>query len=183
MGAKLYSYIAGTSTPLATYNSPSGTVPNTNPVILDASGAADIFLGARIYKLILADADDVEIYTKDDVDGTGAANATNPWAEHAVTDGQSATDLSGETVDGVSYSSATYDVEIIRGTTVFASGSFALQYLNGTWRLVLGPTLSEEEHGVTFSFSQSTSVAQLRASLDSGAGSGTIKLRRSLVPA
>ena len=41
-GGKLYTYEAGTSTPKATYTAQSGTVANTNPIILDASGRADI---------------------------------------------------------------------------------------------------------------------------------------------
>jgi len=55
-GGKLYSYLAGTSTPQATYTDSTGTVPNANPVILDAAGMADVWLGGVSYKLTLTDA-------------------------------------------------------------------------------------------------------------------------------
>lgn len=38
VGGKLYSYEAGTTTPLATYTTSDGTVANANPIILDAGG-------------------------------------------------------------------------------------------------------------------------------------------------
>jgi len=46
-GCSLFSYGAGTTTPLATYTDASGTSQNTNPIILDAAGGAQIWLGAK----------------------------------------------------------------------------------------------------------------------------------------
>ena len=37
-GGKLYSYAAGTTTPQTTYTNAAGTVANSNPIILNASG-------------------------------------------------------------------------------------------------------------------------------------------------
>jgi len=37
-GGLIYTYQAGSSTPLATYTTSLGTTPNTNPIILDSSG-------------------------------------------------------------------------------------------------------------------------------------------------
>jgi hypothetical protein len=55
-GGKIYSYQAGTSTPLATYTDRSGSVANANPVVLDAAGRADIWLSVNVaYKLVLED--------------------------------------------------------------------------------------------------------------------------------
>lgn len=184
VGGLLYSYIAGTSTPLTTYTSSAGDTPNTNPVVLDANGEADVYIGNRQYKFTLADSLDVVQWTVDDIDGTETVvNSTSPWAEHSVTDGQSAADLTGETVDFANYSQAIYDVEIVRGTTVFSTGSMAIQNVNGTGRVSAGNFIGEEPHGVTFSVSQASTVATLRAALDSGAGNGVIKLNRRLVPA
>ena len=187
-GGKLYSYVAGTSTPASTYTDESGATPNTNPVILDGSGRADVWLSASTnYKFVLYDSDDNLIWSVDDVNGGSASSPSTTswgaWVEHDVTDGQSATDLTSETVDGASYSSAIYEVEILRGTTVLANGRIALQYVNSTWRVVTGGFMAEEANGVTFSVSQTTTVAQLRAALDSGAGNGTIKLSKRLIPA
>ena len=37
-GGKLFSYAAGTTTPLATYTTSTGNVARTNPIVLDAAG-------------------------------------------------------------------------------------------------------------------------------------------------
>jgi hypothetical protein len=98
---------------------------------------------------------------------------------HSVTDGQAATNLTGETVDGTVYTSAVYQVEIIRGTAYFSSGDLSLHYKNSTWELVLGGMRGDDTE-VTFTVSQTGSTAQLRAALSSGPGSGTIKTKRVL---
>lgn len=118
-------------------------------------------------------------HTHDGVDSPPLATA---FVEHDVTNGQSATNLSGETADGTVYTSVMFNYEIKRGTTVIANGQFAIQYLNGTWRVLMGQEIGTEVTGVTFSVTQATTVAQLQAALDSGAGDGTIKLNRINVP-
>lgn len=106
-------------------------------------------------------------------------SASGPFA---VTNGQAATNLLAETYDGVVYSSVMIFFEIKRGTTVMAAGTLTLNYLNGTWRIEEG-NYTGEVHGVTWSITQSTTVGQLQAALDSGAGNGTIKFKKSLFPA
>jgi hypothetical protein len=69
----LYSYAAGTTTPLATYTDYGGGTANSNPVILDSRGEANVWFGTDQYKLKLTDADDVEIYTVDNLNGPDAA--------------------------------------------------------------------------------------------------------------
>lgn len=66
-GGKLFTYEAGTTTPLATYTDQSGVTPNTNPVILDASGQASIWLGSGAYKFVLKDSANNIIKTSDNV--------------------------------------------------------------------------------------------------------------------
>ena len=68
-GGKLYTYEAGTSTPKATYTDASEGTQNANPVILDASGRASVWLGDGSYKLVLKDADDNLIAESDGVTG------------------------------------------------------------------------------------------------------------------
>jgi len=58
-GGKLYSYRAGTSTPLALLAA-DGVTPLANPVILDANGEAAIRLGSLAYKIDLFSAADVQ---------------------------------------------------------------------------------------------------------------------------
>lgn len=71
-GGKLYTYAAGTTTPLATYTSSSGGTANTNPIILDSRGEANVWLGSSPYKMKLTSSTDVEIWTVDNL----AAQAT-----------------------------------------------------------------------------------------------------------
>lgn len=184
-GGKLYSYIAGTTTPLSTYADQAGVVPNQNPVILDSNGMASIYMGGGSYKFVLKDANDVVQWTKDNIsaDDEGGGDDQSGWTEHAITDGQAAADLTGETLDLELYSSAFYDAEITRGTTVIANGQFAIQNLNGTARVVEGVFIANEAHGVTFSVTQADDVAQLRAETTSGPGAGAVKLTRRLAPA
>ena len=69
---KIYTYQAGSSTPLATYADSSGLTANANPIILGTSGrpANDIWLlEGYFYKFILKDSSDVTIQTYDNLYG------------------------------------------------------------------------------------------------------------------
>lgn len=60
VGGKVYTYEAGTTTPKITYKDAAGTIPNTNPVILNSRGEADIWLGTGAYKIEVRDSTDVQ---------------------------------------------------------------------------------------------------------------------------
>lgn len=83
VGGKVYTYAAGTTTPQATYTDSTGNVPNTNPVILDSRGEANIWLGESSYKFKLTDANNVEIWTVDNV--TAPTTAVSPVLSGNVT--------------------------------------------------------------------------------------------------
>lgn len=85
VGGKLYSYAAGTSTPLATYTDNTGNTANANPVILDSRGEASVWLAASQYKLVLTDANDVQVWS---VDGLNAPD-TATLAALAANNGSS----------------------------------------------------------------------------------------------
>ena len=53
-------YEAGTLIPKPTYKKADGTEANTNPVILDAGGAADIWLGDGAYRVLITDSNGVQ---------------------------------------------------------------------------------------------------------------------------
>lgn len=72
-GGLLYSYSAGTTTPLATYTTRAGTVANANPVVLDANGEADVWVtGGVLYKFVLKNSAGVTQWTADNVPSAGA---------------------------------------------------------------------------------------------------------------
>ena len=56
-GGKLHTYAAGGTTPLGTWQDAAGTVPNSNPVVLDTTGSA-IVRGSGAYHLVLKDSTD-----------------------------------------------------------------------------------------------------------------------------
>lgn len=69
-GGKVYTYEAGTSTPKQTFTDSTEATTNANPIILDASGRADIWLDTGSYKFVLRDADDNLIKTVDNITGS-----------------------------------------------------------------------------------------------------------------
>lgn len=67
-GCKLYSYAAGTTTPLATYSDAGLTIPNQNPITLDSAGRAPaLYLSSAAYKFVLQTPAGVTIWTQDQV--------------------------------------------------------------------------------------------------------------------
>jgi hypothetical protein len=69
-GGLLYTYQAGSSTPLVTYTDNGGTVANANPIVLDASGRTpqEIWLlTGYSYKFVLQTSDAVLIQTLDNI--------------------------------------------------------------------------------------------------------------------
>lgn len=83
VGGKLYTYIAGTTTLQATYADSSGAAANTNPIILDSRGEANVWLGGAIYKFILKDADDALIWSVDNI--SAPTSAVSPVLSGSVT--------------------------------------------------------------------------------------------------
>jgi len=75
-GGLLYTYEAGSTTPLATYTDSTGLIANTNPIVLDSRGEANVWLGAAIYKFALYTSVGVLIWTVDNINGgTFSVNA------------------------------------------------------------------------------------------------------------
>lgn len=71
-GGKVYTYIAATSTPQATYTDATNHIANANPVILDANGEAAIYFGPGLtYKINVLDTSNVQVagYPVDNVSG------------------------------------------------------------------------------------------------------------------
>lgn len=69
-GGLLYTYNAGTTTPVTTFTSIAGTTNNTNPIVLDAAGRtpAEIWLtGGLFYKFVLKTSTNVQIGSYDNI--------------------------------------------------------------------------------------------------------------------
>lgn len=66
-GGFLYTYEAGTTTPQATYTDSTAATANSNPIVLDSRGEANIWLASANYKFKLTDANGTEIWTVDNI--------------------------------------------------------------------------------------------------------------------
>lgn len=110
VGGKVYTYAAGTSTPLATYQDSSGTVSNTNPIILDSRGECNLWLlPTTAYKFVLKDSADVLIWTVDNIDlGINFANVI-------ITGGT----LNGVTIGNITPGTAVFTDLTATGTVTF----------------------------------------------------------------
>lgn len=76
-GGKIYTYAAGTTTPLATYTARDGLTPNTNPIILDAAGRTPQQIWATdglLYKYVVMTSTNVLIRTWDNIGGVEIAS-------------------------------------------------------------------------------------------------------------
>jgi hypothetical protein len=68
VGGKIYTYSAGTTTPLATFTDAGGLTANTNPIILNSLGQANIWLApSSSYKFSVFTSADVLLYTVDNI--------------------------------------------------------------------------------------------------------------------
>jgi hypothetical protein len=79
-GGYLYTYQAGSTTPLATYTDNGGTSSNTNPIQLGTDGRppAEIWLTYGVnYKFVLADSTNAVIQTYDNLYGIIGVQATS----------------------------------------------------------------------------------------------------------
>jgi hypothetical protein len=84
-GGFLWSYAAGTTTPITTYADDAGT-PQTNPIVLNSAGRptlGPVWLdGGQAVKFVLQNAQAVPLYTWDDVTGVNDpanASAADQW--------------------------------------------------------------------------------------------------------
>jgi hypothetical protein len=86
-GGKLFTYLAGTSTPASTYSDVNLTTPNANPIVLSSAGfpsSGAIFLTTGVsYKFVLQDAGGSTIATRDNV--LAVPGTSNPTTDiHTV---------------------------------------------------------------------------------------------------
>jgi hypothetical protein len=69
VGCSVYTYAAGTSTPLATYTDSTGMTQNSNPIVLDSAGysTSGIWVKGSCYKFVLENASSATVWTQDNV--------------------------------------------------------------------------------------------------------------------
>jgi len=114
-GGQVFFYVPGTTQAKFTYQDPGQTVPNTNPVILDAAGRATIW-GTGLYREVLYDGNGVLIW--DQLTYGGAKNGLNGGFGPAVSVASASTTDIGATAIG-------HNASITGSTTIVNLGSSA----------------------------------------------------------
>ena len=142
-GGKLYTYLAGTNVPSATFVDYTETTYNTNPVILDSRGEANVWLGSSIkYKFALQDANGAPIYTVDNVNttssgggGGGSSNVTGDFSNPVLASRNYAitTTANGNTSFGaIPNGTGNYAEFTAYNSSTPANSSFTRLTMNGT---------------------------------------------------
>jgi len=91
-GGLIYTYAAGTTTPQATYTSSSGSIAQSNPIVLNSAGrvsVGEVWVSEGLsYKFVLKDSTGTTIGTYDNINGTyvaaDLANTTDPTLGDAL---------------------------------------------------------------------------------------------------
>lgn len=77
VGAKLYIYQSGTSTPVTVYQDYANTIEHTHPIVADAAGIIPMFwVPDGTYRVRLTDADGVEIFDDDGIVALGPSSGS-----------------------------------------------------------------------------------------------------------
>ena len=89
-GGLIYTYSAGTTTPLVTYTSYTGTIANSNPIVLDVSGRPTNqiwILSGYSYKFVLQTSSGTQIWSMDNLSGVlgGEGSVTATTGQTVVT--------------------------------------------------------------------------------------------------
>jgi len=131
-GGKLYTYEAGTSTPLATYTDSSGGTANANPVVLNANGEANVWLPAGVsYKYVLKNSADVTQWTVDNIVSTESGNDVYATNYGVLADGATDNTVTGQAaIDAV--------IAAGGGTVIFPAGTILGNWVIGNKITIIG---------------------------------------------
>ena len=124
-GGLLYTYQAGSSTPLTTYTTNNGTIANTNPIVLDSSGrsANEIWMQTGYtYKFVLQTSAAVALQTLDNLypilQSATASGATIPTGLIAIWSG-----ATGSIPTGWTLCNGTNGTPDLRNSFIIGAGS------------------------------------------------------------
>lgn len=142
-GGKVYFYEAGTSTPKDTYTDDSEGTANSNPVILDANGQADIWLGSGFYKITLDSSSDVQQWSVDNVSGDDQNTFGSTVISTAVTYNVIASNNNNMIIG-----TATLTLNLLAATTA-GEGFFIIVKNDGSGTVTIDPNGTETINGST----------------------------------
>jgi hypothetical protein len=136
VGGKIYTYAAGTTTPLATYTDAGAGTANTNPIILNSLGQANIWLATTSsYKFSVYTSADVLLYTVDniatpiDYNSLTTALASPPPIGSTAANTGAFTTLAATTGTITTVNSTTVSATTVNATTITATGTITAETL------------------------------------------------------
>lgn len=149
-GGKVFTYAAGTTTPLVTYQDANGSATNTNPVTLDSGGFGNIWLSAAAYKIVVQNSLFQEIWSQDNVSAVSQAElqGNSTFASATITGNLT---VGGDTVMSGSLEVATLEVTgtatidgVLNANTLAVSGN---ETVGGTLDVTGATTLGDATVG------------------------------------
>lgn len=89
IGGLVYTYIAGSSTPAATYTDSTGTTQNTNPIVANSRGEVTIWLDPTVvYKFVVYDASSNLLWSRDQISSNGGLSQATGATQIGTASGQ-----------------------------------------------------------------------------------------------
>lgn len=187
-GGKIWTYAAGTTTPKATYTDYTAVANNTNPIILNANGEADIWLASSFYKFVVMNSSDVVQYTVDQVSSVGASTDDGTYASGQITlpnNISTPTEIPGLILDTTVGKSYTIKFDVVRsvtGSELRQVGDVQFNYntTTTTWDII--PLLQGDDSGTDISVTAFVGVQQFKVyykttNFAGSAYSGTLKYK------
>jgi hypothetical protein len=136
VGGKIYTYAAGTTTPLATYTDAGAGTANTNPIILNSLGQANIWLApSSSYKFSVYTSADVLLYTVDNITAPidylslVTSLASPPPIGSTAPNTGAFTTLAATTGTITTVNSTTVSATTVNATTITATGTITAETL------------------------------------------------------
>jgi len=120
-GGLLYTYAAGTTTPLVSYTDNTGTTANSNPIVLDSAGrvSGEVWLTDTVsYKIVLKDSTGTQIASWDNITGIPVYSTPTSITTNYITTGTL-------TATNYIYMSSTGQLKLASGTTAQRAGAFS----------------------------------------------------------
>lgn len=179
VGYQLFTYTAGTTTKLVTYTDSSGGTANTDPIILDARGEANVWLPyGSSYKFVLAPPTDTDpptnpVWTVDNI-AAASALAFQPASNVVITGGN----ISGTTLSdnpSLNITRSLSELDITNSTTLESVSGLSVALTAGAKYVISGhlSVLSDAAGGLQAALVASGGLTATTISVSALAWAGT----------
>lgn len=131
-GGFVFTYSAGSTTPLATYKDNASTA-NTNPIVLDAGGFATIYLSQNSYKFVVQNSSSVQQWTQDNIQNFAQIifTSANTWT------------LAQTFSTWINFVGGTSDTTANIGNLFYRTDLDRLRWYGGAWHSIVGADTSD----------------------------------------